>query len=152
MGFLTTGESSGRLEQDIIDIGIKQMNRKEYYELKPEAKKLLDSYAKDLVNAFKAFLKRQTFQITNMEAVGMINAGTIKIAGGTTTPAAPGAPVSILPAAPAVNTNNPSCLVQTIKFKIKTINKEDIILLLLSKYWKQIIPKIENKKNNKYSW
>ena len=42
----------------------------------------------------------------------MINAGTIKIAGGTTTPAAPGAPVSILPAAPAVNTNNPSCLVQ----------------------------------------
>ena len=112
MGFLTTGESSGRLEQDIIDIGIKQMNRKEYYELKPEAKKLLDSYAKDLVNAFKAFLKRQTFQITNMEAVGMINAGTIKIAGGTTTPAAPGAPVSILPAAPAVNTNNPSCLVQ----------------------------------------
>ena len=112
MGFLTTGESSGRLEQDIIDIGIKQMNRKEYDELKPEAKKLLDSYAKDLVNAFKAFLKRQTFQITNMEAVGMINAGTIKIAGGTTTPAAPGAPVSILPAAPAVNTNNPSCLVQ----------------------------------------
>ena len=96
-------KSSGTLEQDIKDIGIKRMGRKEYDKLKPEAKKLLDDYAEELVGAVKAFLKRQEFQITDMEAVGLIQIGSIQVAGGTTTPAAPGAPVSILPVAPANN-------------------------------------------------
>ena len=95
--------SSGTLEQDIKDIGIKRMGRKEYDKLKDPAKKLLDDYAEDLVGAVKAFLMRQEFQITDMEAVGLIQIGSISVAGGTTTPAAPGAPVSILPVAPANN-------------------------------------------------
>ena len=68
MGFLTDKTSSGTLEQDIIDIGINQMGKKEYNDLKPEAKKLLDEYASDMVKAFKAFLERQTFNITHMDA------------------------------------------------------------------------------------
>ena len=67
--------SSGTLEQDIKDIEIKQMGKSEYNDLKPEAKKLLDTYAEDLVGAVKAFLMRQEFQITDMEAVGMIQPG-----------------------------------------------------------------------------
>ncbi len=96
-------KSSGTLEQDIKDIGIKRMGRKEYDKLKEPAKKLLDDYAEELVGAVKAFLMRQEFQITDMEAVGLIQIGSISVAGGTTTPAAPGAPVSILPVAPANN-------------------------------------------------
>jgi len=96
-------KSSGTLEQDIKDIGIKRMGRKEYDKLEEPAKKLLDDYAEELVGAVKAFLKRQEFQITDMEAVGLIQIGSIQVAGGTTTPAAPGAPVSILPVAPANN-------------------------------------------------
>ena len=95
--------SSGTLEQDIKDIGIKRMGGKEYNKLSDEAKKLLDDYAEELVGALKAFLMRQEFQITDMEAVGLIQIGSISVAGGTTTPAAPGAPVSILPVAPANN-------------------------------------------------
>ena len=95
--------SSGTLEQDIKNIGIKRMGRKEYDKLKDPAKKLLDDYAEELVGAVKAFLMRQEFQITDMEAVGLIQIGSISVAGGTTTPAAPGAPVSILPVAPANN-------------------------------------------------
>ena len=95
--------SSGTLEQDIKDIGIKRMGRKEYDKLESPAKKLLDDYAEELVGAVKAFLMRQEFQITDMEAVGLIQIGSISVAGGTTTPAAPGAPVSILPVAPANN-------------------------------------------------
>ena len=53
--------SSGTLEQDIKDIGIKQMGKSEYNELNDGAKKLLDSYAKDLVGALKAFIMRQEF-------------------------------------------------------------------------------------------
>ena len=93
--------SSGTLEQDIKDIGIKQMGKKEYDELKPEAKKLLDSYAEDLDGAVKAFLMSQEFQITDMEAVGMIQPGSISVVGGTSSPSAPGAPVTLL--APAQN-------------------------------------------------
>ena len=96
-------KSSGTLEQDIKNIGIKRMGRKEYDKLKEPAKKLLDDYAEELVGAVKAFLMRQEFQITDMEAVGLIQIGSISVAGGTTTPAAPGAPVSILPVAPANN-------------------------------------------------
>jgi len=96
-------KSSGTLEQDIKDIGIKRMGRKEYDKLESPAKKLLDDYAEELVGAVKAFLMRQEFQITDMEAVGLIQIGSISVAGGTTTPAAPGAPVSILPVAPANN-------------------------------------------------
>ena len=95
--------SSGTLEQDIKNIGIKRMGRKEYDKLESPAKKLLDDYAEELVGAVKAFLMRQEFQITDMEAVGLIQIGSISVAGGTTTPAAPGAPVSILPVAPANN-------------------------------------------------
>ena len=59
--------SSGTLEQDIKDIGIKRMGRKEYNKLSDEAKKLLDDYAEELVGALKAFLMRQEFQITDKE-------------------------------------------------------------------------------------
>jgi len=97
-------KSSGTLEQDIKDIGIKRMGRKEYDKLESPAKKLLDDYAEELVGAVKAFLMRQEFQITDMEAVGLIQMGSIQIAGGTTTPVASlGTPVSILPVAPANN-------------------------------------------------
>mgnify|MGYP003626989611 CR=1 FL=1 len=97
--------SSGTLEQDIKDIGIKQMGKSEYNELNDGAKKLLDSYAKDLVGALKAFLMRQEFQITDMDAVGTLLPNKIQIAGGVSGPTPGlGAPiVGPVPVAPANN-------------------------------------------------
>ena len=70
--------------------------------LNDEAKKLLDSYAEDLVGAVKAFLMRQEFQITDMEAVGLIQTGSIGSWWYFNT-CAPGAPVTLV--APANNIN-----------------------------------------------
>ncbi len=78
--------SSGTLEQDIKDIGIKRMGRKEYNKLSDEAKKLLDDYAEELVGALKAFLMRQEFQITDMDAVGTLLPNKIQVAGGVSGP------------------------------------------------------------------
>ena len=94
--------SSGNLEKDIKDIAIKQMGgNKAYNALDSDGKGKIDDYAEDLTGAIKAFMGRQELNITNMEAVGMIQPGSIQVIGGTSTPSAPGAPVSLI--APAQN-------------------------------------------------
>lgn len=106
--------SSGTLEQDIKDIGIKQMGKSEYNELNDGAKKLLDSYAKDLVGALKAFIMRQEFQITDMDAVGTLLPNKIQIAGGVSGPT-PGLGAPIVGPAlvgPATNINPVTIAVQ----------------------------------------
>ncbi len=106
--------SSGTLEQDIKDIGIKRMGRKEYDKLKPEAKKLLDDYAEELTGALKAFLMRQEFQITDMDAVGTLLPNKIQVAGGVSGPTPGfGAPIAG-PAlvGPATNINPVTIAVQ----------------------------------------
>ncbi len=90
-------ESSGTLEQDIKDIAIKQMGGEETYRsLDAAGRNKIDSYASDLTGAIKAFLERQEFNITDMEAVGMIQPDAIQIAG-TSVNVAPGAPAVFLP-------------------------------------------------------
>ena len=104
-------ESSGTLEQDIKDIAIKQMGGEETYRsLDVAGRNKIDSYASDLTGAIKAFLERQEMRITNMEAVGLIRPGSIQVTGGLTTPAAPGAPVSLVN--PAINVKPIKLLVQ----------------------------------------
>tara|TARA_Y100000356_G_scaffold133812_1_gene141633 strand:- start:1217 stop:1651 length:435 start_codon:yes stop_codon:yes gene_type:complete len=90
-------ESSGTLEQDIKDIAIKQMGGEETYRsLDAAGRNKIDSYASDLTGAIKAFLERQEFNITDMEAVGMIQPDAIQIVG-TSVNVAPGAPAVFLP-------------------------------------------------------
>ena len=49
-------KSSGKLEQDIKDIAIKQLGGdKAYNALDSDAKKKIDSYAEDLTGALKSF-------------------------------------------------------------------------------------------------
>jgi len=93
-------QSSGKLEQDIKDIAIKQMGgEKVYRSLDPTGKNKIDSYAADLTGAIKAFLERQEFNITDMEAVGMIPVDAIQVAG---------ASINVPPGAPAVFTPTPA--------------------------------------------
>ncbi len=74
--------SSGNLEKDIKDIAIKQMGgNKAYNALDSDGKNKIDSYAEDLTGAIKSFLQRQEFNITDMEAVGMIQPGQINTVG-----------------------------------------------------------------------
>ena len=106
--------SSGTLEQDIKDIGIKRMGGKEYNKLSDEAKKLLDDYAEELVGALKAFLMRQEFQITDMDAVGTLLPNKIQVAGGISGPT-PGLGAPIVGPAlvgPATNINPVTIAVQ----------------------------------------
>ena len=92
-------KSSGKLEQDIKDIAIKQLGGdKAYNALDSDAEKKIDSYAEDLTGALKSFLERQDFNITDMEAVGMIRPGEIQM-GGQAVPNA-GGPIVINPLAP----------------------------------------------------
>jgi len=75
-------KSSGNLESDIKEIAINQMGgKKAYNDLDSDSKDKVDSYAEDLTGAIKAFLKRQEFNITDMEAVGMILPGKINTVG-----------------------------------------------------------------------
>ena len=84
--------SSGNLEKDIKNIAIKQMGGdKDYNALDFDGKDKIDSYAEDLTGAIKAFLQRQEFNITDMEAVGMIQPNKIKLVGNSL-PVPPGAP------------------------------------------------------------
>ena len=77
--------SSGNLEKDIKDIAIKQMGGdKAYNALDSDGRGKIDSYAEDLTGAIKAFLKRQEFNVTDMEAVGMIQPGQINTVGSPT--------------------------------------------------------------------
>ena len=81
---------------------------------KPEAKKLLDDYAEELTGALKAFLMRQEFQITDMDAVGTLLPNKIQVAGGVSGPTPGfGAPIAG-PAlvGPATNINPVTIAVQ----------------------------------------
>ena len=92
-------KSSGKLEQDIKDIAIKQMGGSEVYNtLDPDGRNKIDGYASDMTNAIKAFLERQEFNITDMEEVVMIIPVDIQM-GGQAIPTA-GGPIVINPLAP----------------------------------------------------
>ena len=74
--------SSGKLEKDIKNIAIKQMGgNRAYNNLDSDGKGKIDSYAEELTGAIKAFLQRQEFNISDMEAVGMIKPGEINTVG-----------------------------------------------------------------------
>ena len=74
--------SSGNLEKDIKNIAIKQMGgNKAYNALDSDGRGKIDGYAEDLTGAIKAFLQRQEFNISDMEAVGMIQPGQVNVVG-----------------------------------------------------------------------
>ena len=91
------------LELDIRNALINNLG-KEHYDAGNEGQKAkVDTLALDLKNAIINFIVKQDFNITEMVAPVSVEPGHISVIGGTTTPAAVGAPVSILPVAPAKN-------------------------------------------------
>ena len=106
-------DSTGRLQNDFKEIAIDRLNyvdENAYNNLDRESKRKIDEYTREQAVAMRAFLERQEMKITNMEAVGLIRPGSIQVTGGLTTPAAPGAPVSLVN--PAINVKPIKLLVQ----------------------------------------
>jgi len=106
-------DSGGTLHNDLKDIAIDRLNYVDenvYDNLDRESKRKIDEYTREQAVAMRAFLERQEMKITNMEAVGIIRPGSIQVTGGLTTPAAPGAPVSLVN--PAINVKPIKLLVQ----------------------------------------
>ena len=90
------------LKSDIYDAMVKNLGE-EHISNSSEGQAKVDTLATDLRNAIINFITKQDFNITEMEAPINFLPGTISVSGGVSTPAAPGAPVSILPTTPAVN-------------------------------------------------
>ena len=105
--------SKGKIQDDLKQIAIDRINyvdENAYNNLDDISKRKIDDYTREQAVAMRAFLERQEMKITNMEAVGLIRPGSIQVTGGLTTPAAPGAPVSLVN--PAINVKPIKLLVQ----------------------------------------
>ena len=105
--------SKGKIQDDLKQIAIDRINYADenaYNNLDDISKRKIDDYTEEQAIAMRAFLERQELRITNMEAVGLIRPGSIQVTGGLTTPAAPGAPVSLVN--PAINVKPIKLLVQ----------------------------------------
>ena len=105
--------SKGKIQDDLKQIAIDRINYADenaYSNLDDISKRKIDDYTREQAIAMRAFLERQEMRITNMEAVGLIRPGSIQVTGGLTTPAAPGAPVSLVN--PAINVKPIKLLVQ----------------------------------------
>ena len=75
-------DSSENLKEDLKQIAIDRIGQQEYDNLDAISKQKIESYVSEQLIALQAFLVRQTFTITEMEAFGEIRKGTIDIEGG----------------------------------------------------------------------
>ena len=75
-------DSSENLKDDLKQIAIDRIGQEEYDNLDNISKQKIDSYVSEQMIALQAFLTRQTFTITDMEAFGEIRKGKIGIDGG----------------------------------------------------------------------
>ena len=75
-------DSSENLKDDLKQIAIDRIGQEEYDNLDNISKQKIDSYVSEQMIALQAFLTRQTFTITDMEAFGEIRKGKIDIDGG----------------------------------------------------------------------
>ena len=118
MALRRPSDSSGDLRDDLRQIAIDRIGQSEYDAMDNISKQKIREFTNEQAIAIQAFLQRQELNITDMEAFGVIEPGEINVAGGNVgggAVAGPGAPVigaSILPVAPAKNSNR-------IKFKVQ---------------------------------
>ena len=75
-------DSSENLKDDLKQIAIDRIGQEEYDNLDNISKQKIESYVSEQMIAMQAFLTRQTFTITDMEAFGEIRKGKIGIDGG----------------------------------------------------------------------
>ena len=75
-------DSSENLKDDLKQIAIDRIGQEEYDNLDNISKQKIESYVSEQMIAMQAFLTRQTFTITDMEAFGEIRKGKIDIDGG----------------------------------------------------------------------
>ena len=78
-------DSLGGLEEDLLQIAIDRFGQEEWDNVISKdaiSKQKVESYVKEQMIAMQAFLTRQTFTITDMEAFGEIRSGNIKVDGG----------------------------------------------------------------------
>ena len=78
-------DSLGDLKEDLLQIAIDRFGQEEWDNVISQdkiSKQKVESYVKEQMIAIQAFLTRQTFTITEMEAFGEIRKGTIDIEGG----------------------------------------------------------------------
>ena len=75
-------DSSENLKDDLKQIAIDRIGQEEYDNLDNISKQKIESYVSEQLIALQAFLTRQTFTITDMEAFGEIRKGKIDIDGG----------------------------------------------------------------------
>ena len=94
-------KSKGELQVDLKQIAIDRIGLEKYDALDETSIRKIDNYTLEQTEAIQAFLERQELNITDMEAVGMIQTGQIQVQGGVSSPAAIGGPVSLV--SPASN-------------------------------------------------
>ena len=94
-------KSKGELQVDLKQIAIDRIGQEKYDALDETSIRKIDNYTLEQTEAIQAFLERQELNITDMEAVGMIQTGQIQVQGGVSSPAAIGGPVSLV--SPASN-------------------------------------------------
>ena len=81
-------DSLGGLEEDLLQIAIDRFGQEEWDNVISRdeiSKQKVESYVKEQMIAIQAFLHRQRFRITEMEAFGEIRSGKIKVEGGGVT-------------------------------------------------------------------
>jgi len=81
-------DSLGDLKEDLLQIAIDRFGQEEWDNVISQdkiSKQKVESYVKEQMIAMQAFLTRQTFTITEMEAFGEIRSGKIKVEGGGVT-------------------------------------------------------------------
>ena len=75
-------DSSENIKDDLRQIAIDRIGQVEYDNLDNISKQKIESYVSEQMIALQAFLTRQTFTITDMEAFGEIRKGKIDVDGG----------------------------------------------------------------------
>ena len=79
-------DSLGGLKEDLLQIAIDRFGQEEWDNVISQdkiSKQKVESYVKEQMIAMQAFLTRQTFTITEMEAFGEVRKGKINIEGGS---------------------------------------------------------------------
>ena len=72
-------DSSENLKDDLKQIAIDRIGQEEYDNLDNISKQKIESYVNEQLIALQAFLTRQTFTITDMEAFGEIRKAAVKL-------------------------------------------------------------------------
>ena len=117
-------DSSGNLRDDLLQIAIDRLGQEEWDNLISTdkiSKQKVENYVEEQTIAIQAFLQRQELNITDMEAVGVIEPGEIltepaTVTGGTAPGGGP-----LLPGTTAASTQNSN----RIKFRVQISDRSN---------------------------